>query len=37
MSSVICLHFSMQEKGVLEHPNDKCHLSTLYSTCETII
>ena len=25
MTSVIFLHFSMQEEDILEHINDKCH------------
>ena len=26
---VVCLHFTMQEGGILEHTNGKCHLCTL--------
>ena len=29
MASVICLHFGMQEEGILAHTNGKCHLCTL--------
>ena len=29
MESVMRLHLSMHEEGILEHTNDKCHLCTL--------
>ena len=29
MASVMCLHFSIQEKDILEHTNAKCHSCTL--------
>ena len=29
MSSVVYLHFSMQEEDILEHANDMCHLCIL--------
>ena len=32
-ASVKCLHFNLQEEGILEHTNGKCHLFTLSSTC----
>ena len=31
-TSVVCLHFSMQEKDILEHTNGMCHLCILQST-----
>jgi hypothetical protein len=30
MTSVMCLHLSMQEEDILEHTNGKCHLCTRY-------
>jgi hypothetical protein len=29
MTSVICLHFDMQDGVILEHTSAKCHLCTL--------
>ena len=31
MASVMCLHFKIQEEGILEHTNTKCHKCTLQS------
>ena len=32
MASVMCLHFSLQEDGILQHTNGMCHLYTFLST-----
>ena len=36
MASVMCIHFSMQEKNILKHANAKCHLCILQSTCRPL-
>ena len=36
MSSVVCLHFSIQEEDIVEHTTVKCHLCTLESTCRPL-
>ena len=32
MTSIVCLHFSMQEEDILEHTKAKFHLCTFQST-----
>jgi hypothetical protein len=32
LATIMCLHFSMQEEGIHEHSNAKCHFRT--TTCE---
>ena len=32
MASVLCLNFSVQEKGILEHTNVKCHVCAIVVT-----
>ena len=32
-TSVMCLHFTMEEEDILEHTNGRCRLCTLQSSC----